>query len=443
MFLNLVSKLKSQKWLITQQAFEELAANVNLLQSNPSLVKPQTGEIDFGADADTTNSPGDGLTAFILVNGILSKEADDFSQLFLGLCNTDDISAAIDNAESDPSVKDLCFIFNSPGGESTGIEELGRKIAGCTKLTRAWTETQACSAAYWLASQADVIGTSPTGTVGSIGVYSVVDDYSEALKAGGVNKQAIYSGKFKLLGANFKPLSDEEWKIIQDDVDAQHEKFKQAVLSKRPGIDASHFEGLTYEGNTALQGKLVDTVTDSLNEFLSTTNLQNNNENLMNVKTLKLKLFGSGNKQETIPTATAPATTTPPAVPKQETTPATPPVETPAATKEMSEVPGVPGTKEESGHYDGTYAECPSCKHVYALSEDHLLTRMASEDEDDESGKEEKTDEPAGAKKEETAPIVDKHMDAEAWKKATGTFIPKPTNAFLEACGSYRAQNKI
>jgi signal peptide peptidase SppA len=198
----------------------------------------------------------------------VSPEAEEF----LGLCNTDRISQALDEAIENPAVTEIVLKFHSPGGTTNGIEELGRKIkyADSIKPVVAFTDTVCASAAYWLASQARVIGMTPSASIGNVGVYALIEDHSKALEAAGINVQPISAGKFKLMGHPFRPLTDEEKTILQEDTVNHHNKFKAVIKANRQ-IDDEYLEGLSYEGEAALKYNFVDYVVDSFEEFITTT----------------------------------------------------------------------------------------------------------------------------------------------------------------------------
>lgn len=269
---RIAEKLSNNKWLLSQNAHSNLTNLISTYIQNPTI--PTYGEdeeYEFGKNSNDNTNNENNLTAIISVNGILIKGCSGIEEKLFGLVDTDYIRYCLEDAVNDSSVSDIVLLFNSPGGETTGIEELGRKIQQIDKIkpVYAWTETMMCSAAYWLGSQCRNIGMSPSAIVGSIGVYSLIEDCSKALQEEGVDIQAISAGKYKLLGASFKPLNDEEKKILQEDVDMQHTKFKDAVNSRRT-VSIEYMEGLTYEGTAALAGNLVDVVVDELNQYLTT-----------------------------------------------------------------------------------------------------------------------------------------------------------------------------
>jgi len=78
------------------------------------------------------------------------------------------VSAAFDTLMADPAITAIVLDVDSPGGSSYGVEELSDKIfagRGAKKIY-AVANSMACSAAYWIASAAEVLCCTPGGDVG-------------------------------------------------------------------------------------------------------------------------------------------------------------------------------------------------------------------------------------------------------------------------------------
>lgn len=292
--IYLAERLQRGKWLIHKPAYEALAKRVDaFLSGTPGFIARLTSAASMLlnikpsnlAESDSTFTPdeteqqdnGNGYTAVVQVNGVLIKGVSELDEECFGLCNTDRISQALDEAIADDSVKDIVLAFNSPGGETLGIEVLARKINQLSQVKPiyGWTDSQSASAAYWLMSQCNVIALTPDSQVGSVGVYCMLQDYSKALEKDGITINAIFAGKYKMLGHGFKPLADEERNILQADIDNTYNKFKSAITSKRT-INDDDLQGLMYEGQTAIDKGYADLISDTLTEYL------NNNKDMKN-----------------------------------------------------------------------------------------------------------------------------------------------------------------
>jgi len=456
---KIAEKLKSEKWMITPSGFSALVDSVNLAQTRPDLqLTAEKTEDEFQVEGATQSETGN--TAVILVSGKIMKMGGDPERgemlAWFGLCDLDCVDSALNTALSDDSVSDILMVFNSPGGESTGIPELGEKISSSTKPIYAWSETQCCSAAYWLASQCNIVGMSPSASVGSIGVYSVVMDMTSMMEKNGVKAEAISAGKFKLIGADFRTMTAEERGILQAGVDGLHKQFKSAVTGKRAVLPDA-MEGLTYEGSAALENNLVDVVVNDASTFLQMTESENM-KNLFRILKPAAATISAGK------------------VAKLAEEPEKKDLD------KKADVPGVPGTKSddkkpeakaeadgeemEEGGYGKGYVACPYCKHNIDAGylSDALDAQEEPEKKEDDKKPEKKADEPE--KKSETPEKKDLEKEAAAtkivhlnsrshqtvvmtpesraeakallaggdWKKAAGTFIKPSSNPFRDAC---------
>src|SRR5207247_2106519 len=97
------------------------------------------------------------------------------------------------------------LIAQHPQSLGTSTDEIGAKIAAAraVKPITALANGLMASAAYWLGSQADEVVVTPSGEVGSIGVYQLHEDWSQNLAQEGIKVRALYAGKYKLEGASW------------------------------------------------------------------------------------------------------------------------------------------------------------------------------------------------------------------------------------------------
>lgn len=135
----------------------------------------------------------------------------------------------------DPDIGAIILDVDSPGGQSGGIEELSTKIyeSRGKKPIVAVANHVMDSAAYWIATAADEIVITPSGELGSIGVWSVHDDISESLKQQGIKRTLIRAGKYKLNGNPWEPLSEEARTEIQVSVNETYDAFVKNVARNR------------------------------------------------------------------------------------------------------------------------------------------------------------------------------------------------------------------
>lgn len=139
-----------------------------------------------------------GDKAIISITGVLSKSGPTLFDRIFGYGGTaySDVSEALQSALDDERVKSITLAINSPGGQVDGCDELCQEISAACKKKALAVENHGliASAAYWLASAADVIvAVSPTAETGSIGVIIAGWDYSGADADAGVKRVVIVS----------------------------------------------------------------------------------------------------------------------------------------------------------------------------------------------------------------------------------------------------------
>jgi capsid assembly protease len=104
----------------------------------------------------------------------------------------------------------------------------------------------------------------PSGQVGSIGVYCAHQDESKALENEGIKINLISAGKFKVEGNPTEPLSPDARAAIQDKVDAYYSMFVNAVARNRGAAAADvrngYGEGRMLLASDAVKARMADRV---------------------------------------------------------------------------------------------------------------------------------------------------------------------------------------
>jgi signal peptide peptidase SppA len=203
-------------------------------------------------------------TGVIPVAGVIGKGLSPLEKM-MGSCDMEDVCDAIDQMTANPSVQRIAFHISSPGGTVTGVEELANKVRGLKVPTMAYTDSEMCSAAFWIASAADRVVAAPSATVGSIGCYMAIADYSKAAEMEGIKMVVIKSGKYKGAGIEGTSLTADQVENLQASVDYIHADFKAAVQIKRKMVKAETMEGQTFSGKQAAQVGLVTGLADNFN----------------------------------------------------------------------------------------------------------------------------------------------------------------------------------
>src|SRR5260363_16922 len=121
---------------------------------------------------------------------------------------------------------------------------------------------QACSAAYALASSADVVTVPRTGTTGSIGILYLHVDVSRAQRDAGLNVTLLNYGARKADGHPARPLSEDARARLDAEIETMGELFVETVARNR-GLSPQavrNTEAATYLGAAGLNAGLADAV---------------------------------------------------------------------------------------------------------------------------------------------------------------------------------------
>jgi signal peptide peptidase SppA len=269
---HIIAKVFGEPWLITREKFQAIEAILLARlekESEGAIAKPKAQEDDEDAK-DKTEDGGPKMivedgTAIIPVHGIIGKHLD-WMEMMSGGVDLDTVNAMTDAAQADGSVNRILYDFRSPGGTVTGIPEMGRKMYRSKKKTVAYTDSEANSGALWLATQAHEFYATSSSRVGSIGVWTASLDISRRMENDGVRMNAVSAGKYKLLGAYWKPMTDEERAVLQARVDSIHDAFKGAVNTRRE-VETKYMEGQIFDGEEAARIGLVDGLVDDISEL--------------------------------------------------------------------------------------------------------------------------------------------------------------------------------
>lgn len=212
-----------------------------------------------------------GKVGIVPLRGVIGKSLLPIDKM-TGAVDLDEFDRDLEDMENDDEVEVIVVDISSPGGTVTGVEEVASRLSRYSKPTVAFTDTEAASAAYWIGSAADRFVATPSATVGSVGVYMAIPDFSEAFRQAGIAMQVVKAGKLKGAGIEGTSLSDEQKADLQEQVNAIHADFKAAVRGKRKLVKDEDMEGQVFSGKVAARKGMVTGLVGSLNELIRTLN---------------------------------------------------------------------------------------------------------------------------------------------------------------------------
>lgn len=257
---------------------DKLAALAEIVERHAKGEKLEAAEIE--AQLHGAARPADrrvNSVAILPLFGTIFPRANLMTQMS-GATSAEIFGAQFDALIRDPEVGAIVLDVNSPGGSVYGIQEVAQKIydARGKKPIVAVSNHLMASAAYWIGSAADEIVISPSGDVGSIGVFAMHQDWSAALDKEGIKVSLISAGKFKVEGNPYEPLGDEARASIQTSVDESYDYFVEAVARHRgvnPAAVRSGFgEGRVVSAREAVKLGMADriaTLEETVNDLIN------------------------------------------------------------------------------------------------------------------------------------------------------------------------------
>jgi len=200
----------------------------------------------------------------IPVKGMITLDGCEGGLFEMTSCTTvSDVKEALEQAESDPSVKAVILDVNSGGGSVVASREMMRVVKSSKKPVVAWIGEAGASGAYYVVSAADYIVADRDSMMGSIGVIASFIQYYDLMGEIGVNVTVIKSGKTKDMGSPYRPMTEEEEDMMQDMIDKIYLDFVADVAENR-GLSQDFVEnissGQVYLGSEALTLGLIDAV---------------------------------------------------------------------------------------------------------------------------------------------------------------------------------------
>lgn len=170
---------------------------------------------------------------------------------------------AIDALLDDEHAKAVLVRINSPGGTTTGSEEIFvalRRIAE-RKPVVAVIGTLGASGGYIVALSADRIFARETSITGSIGVLFQTAEFTELLKKVGVATESLKSSPLKGQPTPLEPMSEDVREAMRDLLDDSYVWFRDLVHERR-GLEGEELDkaadGRVFTGRQAIGMKLVD-----------------------------------------------------------------------------------------------------------------------------------------------------------------------------------------
>lgn len=263
MYAHLLTWIASQAWAIEPIKAQEILAYLALRSSGQEPSEEVAERVH--PSTERAIKTRDGVVAVVPLFGVMAQRRMPGASTGGG-ASSEAVGRALSQAANDPSVKAIILHVDSPGGAVSGTRELAAKVqeAKRSKPVIAHVDSLAASAAYWVASQATEVVSTPGGSVGSIGVIAVHEDVSAMLEREGIKPTIISAGKYKAEGNPYAPLGEEAAAHFQARVDSAYSDFVGAVASGRgvkpADVEASYGQGRVLGARDALGVGMIDRI---------------------------------------------------------------------------------------------------------------------------------------------------------------------------------------
>ena len=256
---RILNELYCRPWLITPAMHRQICAIVDAHIDGSAHTENGIAEMFEAEEREVLSFYKD--VAIVDVQGVVGRKVGQIEKSS-GVTDVNDIADALQYAAEDSGSAGIIMRIDSPGGTVTGVPELAMLVREVVseKPVVTYVDGMMASAAYWIGSQANAIVTTPSASVGSVGVYMALLDTSRNLEMQGAKMEVIKAGKYKGIGIQGTSLTPEQRDLLQGEVNQIHEMFKGAVQIGRGNLNDGLMQGQDFMGEESVKLGLADTL---------------------------------------------------------------------------------------------------------------------------------------------------------------------------------------
>lgn len=205
--------------------------------------------------SSSARDDGSGIIAVIHIIGHLSR--DSWWNGVPALQLIEALSALQDSER----VSGIILDWNSPGGEASAVPPMLDFLSRRRKKIVSSVEL-AASAAYWIAAATDgvYLQNDITAAVGSIGVMTTFQDWSEFYKKNGITIREIYAPQSKDKNGPWRKAQQGDDSAIESELEYLAGRFIENIRQLRPHLDPQATSGAMYFAPDALKMGLADEI---------------------------------------------------------------------------------------------------------------------------------------------------------------------------------------
>ena len=202
----------------------------------------------------------------------------------------DRFAKIISDVRKDTTVKAVVLRVNSPGGSVLAAEKIKAEVDLLQERVPVIASygDYAASGGYWISACCDKIYTDATTLTGSIGVFSIIPDFSGTLdKKLHVNITPVNSNKHADMYNCLRPLTKAETEYMQATVESVYERFVRIVAEGR-AMSVEQVENLAqgrvWTGAEAVANGLADEIGNIEDALNYAAFILNGNSDLSNMQ---------------------------------------------------------------------------------------------------------------------------------------------------------------
>lgn len=172
----------------------------------------------------------------------------------------------VDTILEDSAVQGVVLRIDSPGGSALASDIMFHAVQKLREKLPVYVSIGgiAASGGYYVAAAGEKIFAPALAVTGSIGVVSMMPNFSGLQEKASVKSEEIIKGKYADLYSSSKPLSKENYDRIREGNLGVYQDFLQAVSSSR-NIDKTYLDknlaqGRVWLGVEAKENKLIDEI---------------------------------------------------------------------------------------------------------------------------------------------------------------------------------------
>ena len=234
---------------------------VTLLGGKDKLISIQDYAKNYYQEATLDDS--DNIVYVIPLEGDIVEAQ---TEIFSGEANinVNETIAKLNTAKENKKIKAVVLRVNSPGGSALTSDIIAEKVKELTSEKPVYVSMSsvAASGGYYISANANKIYVDRNTVTGSVGVVSVLVDYSSLLKDNGVNVEKISEGEYSDL-YSADTFTEKKYNKIYNSNLKVYEDFLNVVSNGRK-IDKERLkelaEGRVWTGTEAVKNGLADEI---------------------------------------------------------------------------------------------------------------------------------------------------------------------------------------